>query len=51
MAMDFNVFYERNPVINAEPELRDFRLALVHAFRIALGNIMNILGIPIIDHM
>jgi arginyl-tRNA synthetase len=51
MVMDFNVFYERNPVINAEPELRDFRLALVHAFRIALGNIMNILGIPIIDHM
>ncbi|GGP22398.1 arginine--tRNA ligase [Thermocladium modestius] len=51
MATDFNVFYEKNPVINAEPELRDFRLALVTAFRIALGNMMNIMGIPIIEHM
>ncbi|MEM2735654.1 MAG: arginine--tRNA ligase [Candidatus Bathyarchaeia archaeon] len=46
LASKFNYFYDNFPVIKSEPEeLRDARLALVDAFRIALGNALHLLGI------
>jgi len=46
LALAFNSFYEKYPVINAQGDSRNFRLNLVNATRIVLGNAMQILGIP-----
>lgn len=51
LALEFNAFYEKYPVINAEPGVREFRLALVKAIKVVLENSMNILGIPILTRM
>ncbi|WP_292000611.1 arginine--tRNA ligase [Caldivirga sp.] len=51
LALEFNTFYEKYPVINAEPGLKEFRLALVKAVKIVLENSMNILGIPVLSKM
>ncbi|WP_291767875.1 arginine--tRNA ligase [Caldivirga sp. UBA161] len=51
LALEFNTFYEKYPVINAEPGLREFRLALVKAVKIVLENSMGILGIPVLSRM
>lgn len=45
MAKAFNDFYNQCPVLQAEPPVRDFRLALVTAARQALANSLAILGI------
>ncbi|MEM3022430.1 MAG: arginine--tRNA ligase [Candidatus Bathyarchaeia archaeon] len=52
LAGKFNYFYDNFPVIKSEPEgLRDARLALVDAFRIALGNALHLLGIEAPERM
>ncbi len=45
LAETFNQFYRFVPVLNAEPELREARLALVDASRIMLANVLDLLGI------
>jgi arginyl-tRNA synthetase len=51
LALEFNTFYEKYPVINAEPGVREFRLALVKGVRVVLENSMRILGIPVLSRM
>ena len=51
LALVFNSFYEKYPVINAGPGLREFRLALVKAVEVVLANAMSILGIPVVERM
>ncbi len=38
-------------MLNAEPGIREFRINLVNAVRIVLGNAMDILGIPRLKRM
>jgi arginyl-tRNA synthetase len=45
LAETFNQFYRYVPVLNAEPELREARLALVDAARLTLANSLDLLGI------
>ncbi|PWI48764.1 arginine--tRNA ligase [Candidatus Heimdallarchaeota archaeon B3_Heim] len=52
LASSFNRFYETSRVINAKTaKLKQFRLALVQIFSIAMQNLLHILGIPIVDEM
>ncbi len=51
IALTFNSFYEKYPVIHAEEPYRGFRIALVISVKKVLENIMNILGIPILERM
>jgi len=51
LATLFSKFYDSCPVLKAEPEVRDARLELVKAFKIAMANCLQILGIPVIDRM
>ncbi len=46
LSLVFNSYYEKYPVLNAEPGVREFRINLVNAVRTVLGNAMDILGIP-----
>ncbi|MGI6143951.1 MAG: arginine--tRNA ligase [bacterium] len=46
LASTFMNFYEAVPVLNAEPPLMRFRIALLLAFRQTLGNALNTLGMP-----
>jgi len=45
VARSFNAFYREAPVLNAEPEVRDFRLQLVEASRKVLKTGLGLLGI------
>ena len=45
LAKAFNDFYRNCPVIQAEPEVRDFRLCLVEAARQSIANMLMLLGI------
>jgi len=45
VAKSFNAFYRGAPVLNAEPDVRDFRLQLVEASRKVLKTGLNLLGI------
>jgi arginyl-tRNA synthetase len=45
IARSFNAFYREAPVLNAEPEVRDFRLQLVEASRKVLKTGLDLLGI------
>ncbi|MEM1776344.1 MAG: arginine--tRNA ligase, partial [Nitrososphaerota archaeon] len=52
LASDFSKFYEEVPVLHTEEEsLKRFRLAEVMAFKITLGNVLKILGIPLVEEM
>lgn len=51
LAETFNQFYRFVPVLNAEPELREARLALVDAARIALASTLGMLGIEALEEM
>ncbi len=51
LSLAFNSYYEKYPVLNAELEIREFRINLVNAIRTVLGNIMDILGIPKLKRM
>jgi len=45
VAKSFNAFYREAPVLNAEPEVRDFRMQLVEASRKVLKIGLDLLGI------
>ena len=51
LAETFNQFYRYVPVLSAEPELREARLALVDAARITLANTLDLLGIQAPEEM
>lgn len=45
LAKAFNDFYRNCPVIQAQPEVRNFRLCLVDAARQSMANLLKLLGI------
>ena len=47
----FSKFYDSCPVLKAEPDVRDARLALVRAFKTTMANCLVVLGIPVVDRM
>jgi arginyl-tRNA synthetase len=52
LAMTFNLFYEKVPVLREQDnEVRMARLGLVKAFGIALKNTLEVLGITALDRM
>lgn len=51
LARAFNDFYKECPVLQAEPEVRDFRLRLVAAARQTLANALGLLNIEAPDVM
>jgi arginyl-tRNA synthetase len=51
LSLLFNSYYEKYPVLNSEPGIREFRLNLVSAVKTVLGNAMDILGIPRLSRM
>ncbi|HQP08937.1 MAG TPA: arginine--tRNA ligase [Anaerolineaceae bacterium] len=51
LARAFNDFYNQCPVLQADPEVRGFRLQLVAASRQAIRNLLSILGIETPDIM
>jgi arginyl-tRNA synthetase len=52
LASDFSRFYEKVPVLHPEDvELRRFRVAEVLAFKIVLGNALNLIGVPLVEEM
>ncbi|MHA1902417.1 MAG: arginine--tRNA ligase [Candidatus Thorarchaeota archaeon] len=51
LAMLFSKFYDSSPVLKAEPDIRDARLALVTAFKTTMANCLNIIGIPVVQRM
>jgi len=52
LAANFNSFYAHLPVLRAEPkELKSARLDLVEAVKIAMKNVLSILGIEALERM
>jgi len=51
LATLFSKFYDSCPVLKAEPEIKEARLALVKAFMATMTNCLNLLGIPIVERM
>ncbi len=51
LAKAFSNFYNQCPVLNAEPEIRDFRLALTAASRQVIQNGLGLLGIQVPEVM
>lgn len=52
LAMKFNAFYDKLPVLRAEPqELKIARLKLVYAFKSTLASALKILGIKPLERM
>ena len=51
LASEFNVFYEHVPVLQAEENVRKFRLAVVKAFTTVFSIVLNLLGVPILEVM
>lgn len=52
LATKFNKFYELFPVLTAKNEvLLQLRLAIVTAYKQVMQNVLNLLGIPILDEM
>jgi len=46
LASEFNIFYEKVPVLRAEGGERAFRLAIVKAFTIVFSIVLDLLGVP-----
>lgn len=51
LAVLFNSYYEKYPVIKSEEPIRSFRLALVNAVKTVMKNGLGILGVPILQRM
>ncbi|MEM2160301.1 MAG: arginine--tRNA ligase [Candidatus Nitrosotenuis sp.] len=45
LAVSFNAFYEHVRVLDAEPQLLNARICLVHAFQVCLQNALSLIGI------
>ena len=50
-AKAFSSFYNTCPVLNAEPDIRNFRLRLVAASKQVIANSLGLLGIDVPDVM
>ncbi len=51
LAQLFSTFYEKCPVLKAEPKLKAARLSLVKAFAQTLKNALNLLGVEAVELM
>lgn len=51
LASLFNKFYETHPVLNAPPGIREARIWLVMGIRGALGEAMDLIGVPRLEKM
>ncbi|RLI60015.1 MAG: arginine--tRNA ligase [Candidatus Thorarchaeota archaeon] len=51
LATLFSKFYDTCPVLKAEGDVREARLALVQAFRNTMANCLTLLGIPVVQRM
>jgi len=51
LAASFMAFYEASPVTTAPPAVATFRLSLVAAYKQALANSLQLLGIPALNRM
>jgi len=52
LCSDFNQFYEKTPVLKSNDQsTRAFRLMLVRGFKVVLQEIMDILGLPILEQI
>jgi arginyl-tRNA synthetase len=51
LASEFNIFYEKVPVLRAEGGERAFRLAIVKAFTIVFSIVLDLLGVPRLEVM
>jgi len=51
LASDFNLFYQKLPVLKAEPKLRQARLELIFAVSLTLKNGLSLLGIEVLERM
>lgn len=51
LASAFNNFYESCPVLTEDEETMNFRLNLVKAYLITMGNCLRVLGVPIVQEM
>ncbi|MGY5876238.1 MAG: arginine--tRNA ligase [Candidatus Thorarchaeota archaeon] len=51
LATLYSRFYDTSPVLKVEQDLKEARLALVHAFKTTIANSLRILGIPVVDRM
>ncbi|MBS7611712.1 arginine--tRNA ligase [Candidatus Bathyarchaeota archaeon] len=51
LATIFNSFYDSHPVIKAEKNVREARLALVEAFKITMRNALKLIGITPVERM
>jgi len=51
LASQFNQFYRDCPVLKAEEGIRDFRLAVVEAFKKIMGDLLELLGIEAPEKM
>jgi arginyl-tRNA synthetase len=51
LATLFSKFYDSCPVLRADPEVKEVRIALVKTFIITMTNCLNLLGIPVVKRM
>ncbi len=51
LASDFNLFYQKLPILKADPELCQARLGLIRAVDITLKNGLSLLGIETLERM
>lgn len=51
LALLFNSYYEKYPVVKSEEPVRGFRLALVNAVKTVMKNGLGILGVPVLQRM
>lgn len=51
VATNFNQFYTQHPVLNSDPLTRGVRLAMVRSVAIVLANVLNVLGIPLVEKL
>lgn len=51
LCQTFSEFYEKEPILNAPPELRGLRLAFLAKIRVCLLAGFGMLGLPVVDEM
>lgn len=51
LAQAFNDFYESCPVINAKAGIKERRIMLVKATKQVLSNVLNLIGVPLLEAM
>ncbi len=51
LAQSYNLFYQKLPILKAEPDTRRFRLAISHAVGVVVKNGLRLLGIKTVEQM